>query len=160
MSIEQNHHETLPKGLAYTLVGIAGVILSGYVIVRTASDLAEAFSLSHTFVGATIVAVGTSLPELAVSIKSIQKKRVNFALANVVGSCFANLTIILGLVLIFAKITARLDAYLDLIFFSLISNLTLWFFLTRGRLSSKEGLVLLLIYVLFMIDFVGIFTLL
>jgi len=149
----------LVRGVAWMLAGIVGVTISGYVIVTSASSLAAAFSLSGTLIGATLVAVGTSLPELAISLKSVQAGRMDFALANAVGSCFANLTIIMGLVFIFSKITVRIDAYFDLVFFSLLSNLVLWYFLTRGRLSAKEGLVLILIYAVFMAEFVGLFTL-
>lgn len=147
----------LVKGIFWTLIGIAGVILSGYAIVYSALNLATAFSLSETFVGATIVAVGTSLPEFAISVKSIQKNRMDFALANAIGSCFANLTIILGLVFVFSKVAIRMDAYFDLVFFSLMSNLFFWYFLSRGKLGAREGFVLLLIYVVFLIEFVGVF---
>jgi cation:H+ antiporter len=147
------------KGIAWTIAGIAGVILSAYAIVLSASNLAVAFSLSGTFIGATIVAVGTSLPELAISLKSIQKNRIDFALANAVGSCFANLTIILGLFFTFSRVAIRIDAYFDLVFFSLISNLFLWYFLSRKRLGQKESGVLIMIYVIFLVEFVGLFTL-
>lgn len=148
----------LAKGIGWSAAGIIGVILGGYVIVYSASNLATAFGLSGTFIGGTIVAVGTSLPELAVSMKSIQEKRLDFALGNAIGSCFANLTIILGLVFIFSKVAIRVDAYFDLVFFSLISNLFFWYFLSRGKLGLREGLVLLLIYAIFLTEFIGIFT--
>jgi cation:H+ antiporter len=140
----------LVKGICWAAAGIAGVILGGYVIVYSALNLASAFGVSGTFIGATVIAVGTSLPELAVSMKSIQQKRLDFALGNAIGSCFANLTIILGLVFIFSKVAIRVDAYFDLVFFSLISNLFFWYFLSRGRLGLREGLILLLIYAVFL----------
>jgi len=149
----------LVKGVVRSSLGIAGVVLGGYVIVYSTSNLAAAFNISGTLVGGTIVAVGTSLPELAISMKSIQEKRLDFALGNAVGSCFANLTIILGLVFIFSKVAIRVDAYFDLVFFSLISNLVFWYFLSRGKLGLREGLVLLLIYAIFLTEFIGIFTL-
>ncbi|MBS7651241.1 MAG: sodium:calcium antiporter [Candidatus Bathyarchaeia archaeon] len=148
----------LIKGVVWVTVGIAGAILSGYAIVISASNLAAAFSLSGTFVGATIVAVGTSLPELAISLKSIQRNRIDFALSNAIGSCFANLTIILGLFFIFSRITIKIDAYFDLVFFSLISNLFLWYFLSRRKLGPKESIILLIIYAIFLVEFVGIFN--
>jgi cation:H+ antiporter len=149
----------LVKGICWAAAGIAGVILGGYVIVYSALNLASAFGVSGTFIGATVIAVGTSLPELAVSMKSIQQKRLDFALGNAIGSCFANLTIILGLVFIFSKVAIRVDAYFDLVFFSLISNLFFWYFLSRGRLGLREGLILLLIYAVFLTEFIGVFTL-
>ncbi|MEM2922179.1 MAG: sodium:calcium antiporter [Candidatus Bathyarchaeia archaeon] len=149
----------LLKGVAWATAGIAGVILSGYAIVLSASNLAAAFSLSGTLIGATIVAVGTSLPELAISLKSIQKNRIDFALSNAIGSCFANLTIILGLFFVFSRITIRIDAYFDLVFFSLVSNLFLWYFLSRRKLGPKESIALLMIYAIFLVEFVGVFTL-
>lgn len=147
------------KGIGWSIVGIAGVILGGYVIVYSASNLAAAFSLSGTLIGGTIVAIGTSLPELAVSMKAIREKKLDFALGNAIGSCFANLTLILGLVFIISKVTVRIDAYFDLVFFSLLSNLFFWYFLTRNKLGLREGITLLLLYAAFLAEFIGIYTL-
>ncbi|MCW4033263.1 MAG: hypothetical protein NWF08_07735 [Candidatus Bathyarchaeota archaeon] len=146
------------KGMVYLLIGIVGVLISGYVIVHSALNLATAFSLSGTFIGATVIAVGTSLPELSISFKSIQTNRMDFALATAVGSSFANLTIIMGSVFVFSTIAVRVEAYFDLVFFSLISNFFLWYFLTRGKLALKEGLILIFIYIIFLIEFIGIYT--
>lgn len=150
--------KTLTKGVFFTVIGVAGVVASGYILVYSATNLAEAFSLSQTLIGATLIAVGTSLPELAVAFKSIQRGHMDFLLGNAVGSCFANLTVILGLTLIFAGPSVRMDAYFDLVFFSLISNLCLWYFLSRLSLRLKEGLVLLAIYAIFITEFIGLFT--
>jgi len=150
--------KVLLRGIGWAAAGIIGVILGGYVIVHSASNLASVFALSGTFIGGTIVAVGTSLPELAVSMKSVQEKKLDFALGNAIGSCFANLTIILGFVFVFSKVTIRMDAYFSLVFFSLLSNLFLWYFLSLGRLGLREGLILLLIYAVFLTEFIGIFT--
>ncbi len=147
------------KGAAWILIGIAGVIVSGYAVVYSGSNLAVAFSIPDTLVGATIVAFGTSLPELAISFKSVQKGRFDFALSNAVGSCFANLTVILGLFFIFSAVAVRVDAYFDLVFFSLVSNLFLWYFISRGKLGLKEGAVLILMYVAFLGEFVAGFRL-
>jgi len=146
------------KGMVWLFIGIVGVLISGYVIVYSALNLATAFSLSDTFIGATVIAVGTSIPELSISLKSIQTNRMDFALATAVGSSFANLTIIMGSVFIFSAITVRAEAYFDLVFFSLISNFFLWYFLTRGKLALKEGLILILIYIIFLSEFIGIYT--
>ncbi|MEM2123375.1 MAG: sodium:calcium antiporter [Candidatus Bathyarchaeia archaeon] len=150
--------KTLVKGVLSAAMGIAGVVVCGYILVYSATNLAEAFSLSQTLIGATLIAVGTSFPELAVAVKSIQRGHMDFLLGNAVGSCFANLTVVLGLTLIFAETGIRMDAYFDLVFFSLISNLCLWYFLSRLNLRLKEGLILLAIYAIFITEFIGIFT--
>jgi cation:H+ antiporter len=152
-------NRTATKGVTWMLAGIAGVIASGYAIVHSGSNLASAFAILGTLVGATVVAVGTSLPELAISFKSVQKGRFDFALSNAIGSCFANLTVILGLVFVFSAVAVRVDAYFDLVFFSLLSNLFLWYFISRGSLGLKEGAVLILIYVVFLAEFVAGFGL-
>ncbi len=102
-------------------------------------------------IGATIVALGTSLPELAVSYRAFSKGQPGLALGTVVGSGFTNISLILGAFLIVTTFTMDMRVYSDLVTFSLLTNMVLWYFLTgRGRLGRREGLILLFLYAVFL----------
>lgn len=106
--------------------------------------------IPKTLIGATIIALGTSLPEIAISLKAITEEQSELALGNIVGSCFTNITLILGIVLLASPLRVNMVVFSDLVTFSLIANLFLWYFLTVGRISLREGAILLFIYGLFL----------
>lgn len=89
-------HEPLWLSLALALGGIAGVVLGARFLVAGGSDLARAFGISETVIGLSIVAVGTSLPELVTSIMSALKGKADVALGNVIGSNIFNILGIMG----------------------------------------------------------------
>jgi cation:H+ antiporter len=101
-------------------------------------------------IGATIVAFGTSLPELATSLDATRKGHLDMALGNIVGSCFINITCILGVTLAGSTLRVNMTAFSDLVMFSLITNLLLWYFLSSEKISWREGAVLLFIYFMFL----------
>lgn len=84
------------KCLLLILLGIAGVIGGGQLTVETATRLAEIIGLSDSIIGLTVVAIGTSLPELVTSIVAARKKQVDIAVGNAVGSNIFNILFILG----------------------------------------------------------------
>jgi cation:H+ antiporter len=134
------------------LLGAAGVVISAYFIVDTASYIAEAVGVPRVIIGATIVAFGTSIPELATSIDATNKGHLDLTLGNIVGSCFINITCILGVTLAFSTLErVVMTAFSNLIMFSLITNLFLWYFLSSERISWREGAVLLFMYFVFLI---------
>lgn len=133
-----------------TCAGAFGVIVSSFFLVGSASHIAEIMGIPKTLLGATIIALGTSLPEISISLKAITKKRSTIALGNIVGSCFTNITLILGVVLLASPLRVDMTVFSDLVTFSLIANLFLWYFLTIGRVSLREGAILLFIYGLFL----------
>ena len=107
--------------------------------------------IPKVIIGATIVAFGTSLPELVTAIDSVRKGHADLALGNIIGSCFMNITLILGLALIVTPFRVDMAAFSDLIVFSLITNLVLWYFLSSEKIGRREGIVLLFIYSLFIV---------
>ena len=138
------------KYLIKSIVGIAGVVVSAYLIVESGSFLAISVGIPSVIVGATVVAFGTSVPELATGIESFRKGFVDLAIGNVVGSCFINITLILGLTLLLSPLNLNVSAFSNLIIFSLISNLILWYFLQNSKISKREGAILLVCYFLFL----------
>jgi len=149
----------LPWYGALTFSGAMFVVLSSFFIVDTASFLATMIGVPPVVIGATIIAFGTSIPELATSLKAVKQGHPEIAFGNIVGSCFINITLILGVPLIASPFRVDMTAFLDLVIFSLIANLFLWYFLTSGRISWREGAVLLCIYALFLATTFGVIQL-
>ncbi|MEM2971647.1 MAG: sodium:calcium antiporter [Candidatus Bathyarchaeia archaeon] len=143
----------------YTLLaflGAAGVVISAYFIVDTASNIASAADVPPVVIGATIVAFGTSIPELATSLDATNKGHLELTLGNIVGSCFINITCILGATLAFSTLEpVVMTAFSNVIMFSLITNLFLWYFLSSERISWREGAVLLFMYFVFLVTSFG-----
>ena len=87
---------TTPKSILFIIVGLAGIILGGDMVVNSASSIAMALGMSETLVGLTIVAIGTSLPELVTSITALRKGENQLVIGNVVGSNIFNILFVLG----------------------------------------------------------------
>ena len=137
--------------LILALAGAAVVVASSFFIVDSASSIAANAGVPPVILGATIVAFGTGIPELATSVSSARKGHFNLALGNIVGSCFINITFILGAALIVSPLTVHVAAFSNLAIFSLITNLFLWYFLSDERMSWREGVLLLILYAVFLI---------
>jgi cation:H+ antiporter len=142
--------QKLRKYTFLTFLGAAGVVFSSYFIVNSASFIAGELGIPPVVIGATIVAFGTSLPELATSVDSVQKGHLDLALGNIVGSCFINITCILGVTLAASTLSVNMSAFSNLVMFSLMTNLFLWYFLSSERISWREGAVLLFMYFVFL----------
>jgi len=124
-----------------TFLGAAGVVVCSYFIVDTASYIAISIGVPRVVIGATVVAFGTSIPELATSIDATRKGHLDLALGNIVGSCFINITCILGVTLVASTLRVNMAAFSNLVMFSLITNLFLWYFLSSEKVSWREGAV-------------------
>jgi cation:H+ antiporter len=138
----------------YTLLALAGavvVIATAFFIVDSSSFIAESVGIPRVVIGATIVAFGTSIPEFATGVSSARRGHFDLALGNIVGSGFVNITLILGVALIASPLTVNITAFSNLAVFSLIINLFLWYFLGSERISWREGILLLSLYVVFLV---------
>jgi len=133
-----------------TVFGAIGVVASSYFIVESASFIATSAGIPPVVIGATVVAFGTSVPELATAIDATRKGHLDLALGNIVGSCFINITCILGVTLVASTLRVNMIAFSEIAIFSLITNLILWYFLSSEKISWREGVVLLFIYFLFL----------
>ena len=136
----------------YTLLvflGVAGVVASSYFLVGSATYVARSVGVPPVIIGATVVAFGTSVPELATSVAATRKGHLDLALGNIVGSGFMNITLILGVTLVASPLSVNMAAFSKLAIFSLITNLLLWYFLSSEKLTWREGAVLLSVYSVF-----------
>jgi cation:H+ antiporter len=127
--------------------------------IESSIDIATFFGVPASIIGATLVALGTSLPELSVDIRATHRGFLEIAMGDIVGSCFMNTTLILGLLLLFTPFRVDLLVLSDLILFSVLSNIVLWYFLDREDLRGREGLVLLTIYLVNLLSLLGILVL-
>jgi cation:H+ antiporter len=146
---DESEKREVRKYVAKSFSGIIGVVACAYFIVESASFLALTVGVPPVIVGATVVAFGTSVPELATSVDSIRKGFIELALGNVIGSCFFNITLILGLTLLLSPFNVNISAFSDLVLFSLMSNIVLVYILQSAKVSKREGIILLVIYSIF-----------
>lgn len=130
------------------LGGLAMLVVGGQLIVNSATKIAEALGISQAIIGLTIVALGTSLPELATSVVAAFKKNSDIALGNVIGSNIFNVFFVLGTSALVRPLPAYKNMANDLIVCALGSLLVLIFVLTNKKYEIKRwhGLILLLIY--------------
>ena len=151
--ITKTHPRPVWKGVLMTFVGIVGLALGGQWVVNGAVKIASSFGLSEALIGLTIVAVGTSLPELATSAVAAFKKNTDIAIGNVVGSNIFNIFWVLGLSAIIKPLPVRPEINTDILVFLGATVLLFIFSFTGGRnkIDRNEGVVFLLAYVAYII---------
>lgn len=123
-----------------TIIGLTGVIAGGELGVYAVVNFARALRVSETFIAATIIAFGTSVPEIVTSVKAARKSRNDLAVGNITGSNVFNILAILGISAISGKITTDRLINSDLIFMNVISIVVFFMFL-NGKRKSKNGKV-------------------
>ncbi len=131
----------------FVLIGLGGLIVGSHFFVEGAVTLAASWGMSPVAIGLTVVAVGTSLPELATSLVAAFRKEADVAIGNVVGSCLFNLLGILGVAALVSPIDAPGLEWGDLAVMLIISVALLPLAKSGGRISRREGAVLLAAYV-------------
>ena len=139
------------KSIIFIVVGIVLVIIGGQVVVNSATELARAFGLSEAFIGLTIVAVGTSLPELVTSIVAARKGENDLALGNVIGSNICNILLILGASAAIHPITVSIFSVYDLIILSVVSIVAYLLAFRKQSYNWAKGGVMIAMYVAYMV---------
>ena len=138
----------------FVVGGIVAIKFGGDFVVNSASRIAIKLGMTETLVGLTIVALGTSLPELVTSIVAVKKGENDMALGNVVGSNICNILLILGVAGTISPIklagTAGTEAVIDGIYMIVISVITFIFAKNKNEISRGEGIAMVLLYVAYM----------
>ena len=137
---------SLPKSIIALVLGLAAIIAGGNMVVDNAELIAKAWGMSDTLVGLTIVAVGTSLPELVTSLTAARKGDSGIALGNAVGSCLFNIMFILGLASVLTPIHAAAELVTDTGIMIAASVIMLVLALSGRKTNRKEGLLCVLLY--------------
>ncbi|MDD5181636.1 MAG: sodium:calcium antiporter [Candidatus Nanoarchaeia archaeon] len=133
------------------VLAIATLLVAAHFALLSASSIAEHLGLAKSFIGATIVAFGTTLPELSVSVQAAIKRKFDIALGNAIGSAIANLGLILGLILIIRPVIVNVPIFSVLSTALIAAVIFVWYFISDGKLARREGGILLAGYALFMI---------
>lgn len=142
---------SIPKTILLSVIGIAGIILGGDMVVDSATKIATTLGMSANLVGLTIVAVGTSLPEFVTSIVAIRKGETEIAIGNVIGSNLFNILLVLGLATSIKPITISMFALFDIVFMVLVTILLYLFMKKNNSLVRKQGIILVAIYIVYMV---------
>lgn len=139
------------KDVILIIIGIIGIVLGGQLVVNGATDIAEKLNVSQNVIALTIVAIGTSLPELVTSVIASKKGEVDIAIGNVVGSNIFNIFFILGLSSAISPITFGIESFIDIIVMLLSSIVVYLLLLKNNRIGNKKGIILLVTYAIYMI---------
>jgi cation:H+ antiporter len=150
---EENVGKTIPVWLCiiYIVGGIAAIKFGGDFVVDGAVTIAGKLGLSENLIGLTIVAVGTSLPELVTSIVASRKNEVEMAVGNVLGSNIFNILLILGVAGTISPMTFIMENIIDIVILTAASLLIYLFSWTKERIDRKEGIVMLLMYASYLV---------
>ena len=138
---------SLPKSLIFIIGGLIAVIFGGTLVVDNACLIAKDFGVSENFIGLTIIAIGTSLPELVTSITATRKGDSGLALGNAIGSNLFNILFILGMCATICPLNVLSESIIDCIIL-LVSAVILYVFArTKKTMNRWEGIVCVFLYV-------------
>ena len=138
---------SLPKSLIFIIGGLIAVIFGGTLVVDNACLIAKDFGVSENFIGLTIIAIGTSLPELVTSITATRKGDSGLALGNAIGSNLFNILFILGMAATICPLNVLSESIIDCIIL-LVSAVILYVFArTKKTMNRWEGIVCVFLYV-------------
>lgn len=148
---EEEEKPRLSKCLIFIVVGVIGIILGGELVVDSASYIASELGLSQAMIGLTIVAVGTSLPELATSVVAAKKGESGLALGNAIGSCIFNILFILGMSSALTPIGSATHVLVDCIIMLVLSAILFVWIRIKGRMTKVMGIAGIASYVAYMV---------
>ena len=147
-AVEEEEIAILPvwRCIVYIVGGAIAIKFGGDFVVDGASTIAAKLGLSQNLIGLTVVALGTSLPELVTSIVAARKNEVDMALGNVIGSNIFNILLVIGIAAAISPIAFIMENVIDIILLSAMSALVWIFAWTKQKIGRKEGIVMLVIY--------------
>ncbi|RXI99825.1 sodium:calcium antiporter [Anaerobacillus alkaliphilus] len=149
--VPQQPNVTWRKNVVFTLVGLGAIIFGGDLVVRNSTEIAFSLGMSETLVGLTIVAIGTSLPELVTSITAAIKKQSEIALGNIVGSNIFNIFFVLGTSAAISPLLVSSKIFIDVLLMIILTILLLLFSRTRYAVGKYEGAILAASYLLYLV---------
>lgn len=140
----------LVKAVLMVVFGLVGIVYGSDLVVKGASEIAATFGVSQRIISLTIVALGTSLPELVTSVIATRKGEYDIAIGNIVGSDIFNIGIVAGLpVALLGGVGGSAFSVVDIAAL-VISPIVLYFFARRGhRIGFKKGIAFLLLFVVY-----------
>lgn len=135
----------------YIILGIVGLVIGGEFVVNNAIGIAEKMNINEGIIGASIIAIGTSLPELITSVMAMRKKQYDIIIGNIIGSDIINILLILGISSIMTTINIMTFELIQLLLLTIVTIMFFIFSKIRNRFERKEGIMLLIIYIISML---------
>lgn len=145
--------ESLPtwKCIVFIVGGAIAIKYGGDFVVNGASFIASKMGLSQNLIGLTIVALGTSLPELVTSVVAARKDEVDMALGNAIGSNIFNILLVLGVAGAISPVAFIMENMVDIILLMIMCIIVWIMAWTKQSINKKEGLFMILIYVVYLV---------
>lgn len=141
---------SLIRAILYTIVGIVGIVFGSNFVVESATNIAQILGVSARMISLTIIALGTSLPELVTSATATKKGEYDIAIGNVVGSNIFNIGMVIGIpVSVFGGIGKISFSYIDLIVMIVAAVLLFMFSFKDYKITKKEGIIFLLVFAIY-----------
>lgn len=154
-TIDENNNKKPKKVwqlILFGIIGIALVVLGSNITVNAATEIATMFGMSERFIGLTIVALGTSLPELVTSVTAALKKNADIAVGNIVGSNIFNILFVIGTSALITPVSYQSQFFIDSIICVATAILLLLLVLNKDRkLKRWGGIVMLLCYAVYFV---------
>ena len=155
LALESTNEVNIFKSILKLIIGVAGIIIGGQLVVDSATFIATSLGMSEKLVGLTIVAVGTSLPELVTSVVAAVKGEEDIALGNILGSNIFNILLIIGLSSAISPIAVSHNLIFDFVFLIVVTLIIgIMIFINKSeekRFGKKEGIILVVFYAIYMI---------
>jgi len=140
--------ESLLGDVLLVFLSGAAIVVGAQLLVDSAISIAQALHISKELIGLSLVAIGTSLPELSVSIAAARRKLGDMVIGNIIGSNVANLSLILGISSLISPLSVSFSMLVSMMpFMFLLSILLLVFIRTGWKINKTEGVIFLLLYV-------------
>ncbi len=146
--VAEEEYNAMPvwKLLLFMAGGVAAIVIGGKMVVSGASDIAREFGMTENLIGMTIVAFGTSLPELVTSVVAARKKEVDMAVGNVVGSNIFNILFVLGAASAISPIAFSMENIIDTAVLIVMTAIVMAFCFKKKELSRLHGWIMLAMY--------------
>jgi len=132
--------------------GVVCVLVSSSFVVSSAIELATVFGFTKSFIGATIIAIGTSLPELSICLQAIKKKHYGIAIGDAIGSNMSNITLVLGVASVINPIYITLSVFVAALLFAVVANMAFFYVAALKKTFGRtEGIAMLVIYLIYLV---------
>ena len=138
---------SLPVSLLYIVGGLAAVIFGGDLVVDKACIIARSWGVSQNFIGLTIIAIGTSLPELVTSIVATRKGDSSLALGNAIGSNLFNILFILGMSSVISPLHVLDESVINCLLLTVSAVILYLFARSKKKMTRLEGAICILLYI-------------
>lgn len=138
------------KSMFFTILGLAGIVVGSNLVVDNAKELAKIFNISEKMISLTIVAFGTSLPELVTSVQAARKKENDIAIGNIIGSNIFNIGVVIGVPTVLIN-SIKVGTFNIIDMFMMVFSALILFLLTfkKRKIDRHEGIIMLIIFIIY-----------